>query len=65
MIFTVTLCIGLQGRQEDHLEIPDDELDECSSEDERQELIDSYWRDWAWNFIDGGIYPAEDGDHEQ
>lgn len=51
----VTLGIGFaRARQEEVLEIDQDEWDACESDDEREELIDDYAKEWAWNYIDIG-----------
>lgn len=54
MKILVTLSIGLaNAKQQDVLEIPDEEV-EGLSEEERQKVIDEHWQAWAWNYIDGG-----------
>ena len=56
----VTLSIGFaNATQEDTLDIPDDEWESCETDDEREKMIDEYWRDWAWNYIDGGAWIEE------
>jgi len=58
--FNVSLSIGFVGaKHTDVLEIDDAELDTCVTEEARYELLDSYWREWANNYIDGGIWEAE------
>jgi len=50
----MTLNIGLSGcKREEVIEIQDEELEGLSGED-RQSVIDDYWNQWAWNFVDGG-----------
>lgn len=50
----VSLSIGFVGaKHEDVIDVDDEELEECSSEDERNELLNSYWQDWANNYIEG------------
>lgn len=50
----MTLNIGLSGcKREEVIEIRDEELEGLSEED-RQSVIDDYWNQWAWNFVDGG-----------
>ena len=51
----VTLSIGLAGAiREDILEIDDDEWNECTSDYQRNELMQSYWESWSDDYIDGG-----------
>ena len=51
----VNLGIGFVGAvHEDVIEIDDDEWDACESDDEREQLMDNYWKDWSANYIDGG-----------
>lgn len=51
----LTLGIGLSGAtREEIIEIPAEEL-EGLTEDERNEVLDDYWRDWSNNYIDGGV----------
>ena len=51
----VTLSIGFAGaKHEDIIEIDDEEWDACNTDDEREDLINDYWRDWSNNYIDGG-----------
>lgn len=51
----VTLGIGFAGaRQEDVIEIDDDEWNDCETEEEKEKLIDEYATEWAWDYIDIG-----------
>ena len=51
----MTLGIGIaNARQVDVLDIDEAEWVACETEDAREKLMDSYWRDWSNNFIDGG-----------
>lgn len=51
----VSLSIGYSNAsQEDEIEISEQEWAECKTDEEREALIDDYWRDWSNNFIDGG-----------
>lgn len=51
----VTLSIGYPtAKHEDVIEVDDDELNECETEEDREKLIDQYWQEWAWNYIEGG-----------
>jgi hypothetical protein len=59
-IYRFTLSIGLSNAgQEDEVDVPaeygisDDEWD-AMPEAERNEKLEQAWKDWAWNFIDGG-----------
>ena len=51
----VTLNIGQGQPRKDTLEIdvPHNWLD--WSDNQREEYLDDEWKEWAWNFIDGGI----------
>ncbi len=56
----VTLSIGIaNARQEDVLEINDDEWNDCDTEEERQDLMDEYWKYWSNDYIDGGVELVE------
>lgn len=56
----VSLSIGYPGANRSEVfGIPDDEWNECESEEEREKLIDSYALDWAWNYIDIGATVEE------
>ena len=51
----VTLGIGFaSASQEDVIDINEDEWDACLNDDQREELMNDYWRDWSNNYIDGG-----------
>ena len=55
--FKVSLSIGFENAtQLDTLEVSDDELAECETEEDREKLLNEYWQDWANNYIDGGIW---------
>lgn len=59
--YKVTLSIGFHGaKHEDIIDIPDDDLEACKSEEEKDQLLDGYWNDWAANYIDGGIRPVNE-----
>jgi len=30
------------------------------SPDEKDEVLDEYWKDWAWNYIDGAVWEIEE-----
>ena len=56
----VTLSIGIaNARQEDVLEINDDEWNDCDTEEERQDLMDEYWKYWSNDYIDRGVELVE------
>lgn len=51
----VFLSMGLSGcKKEDIIEIDDDELADCETQKEKDELIEQYTKDWFWNEIDFG-----------
>jgi len=57
----VSLGIGFaNARQTDVLDIDSDEWSDCETEAEREELIDEYAKEWAWNYIDIGASLAEE-----
>ncbi len=50
----VELSIGYPtAKHVDVIEIDDDELAECESDEEREDLCQQYWQDWANNYIEG------------
>lgn len=54
MKYKFTLSIGYSNaRREDVVEVDDEELNKCKTEDERDKLIQSYFDDWSNNYIDG------------
>ena len=60
-IFTMHLGIGVaNASQYDEVEIPDEELAACETENEREKLIDRYLQDWMWNHIDAAIWEKEE-----
>lgn len=49
---TLNLGIGLvNARRTDDFEF---EVDDDATDEEIENTIQEYWRDWIWNFIDGG-----------
>jgi len=57
----VTLGIGFANiRQEDEIEVDDEELDKCETEQEKLDLLEEYWKDWSNNYIDGGFELIDD-----
>ena len=50
----LTLGIGFAGaNHEETIEIPDEELEGLTG-DEKNAVLDDYWKDWSANYIDGG-----------
>ncbi|MFT7338160.1 MAG: hypothetical protein ACI92B_001489 [Marinobacter maritimus] len=50
----VSLSIGYPGAEHhDVIEVEDDELSACKTDDERQKLLAEYWKEWSGDFIDG------------
>ena len=61
----VTLGIGFAGcTHRDELDIDEEEWAGCTNEEERSDLINSYWADWSNNFIDGGAELVGEGEDE-
>ena len=59
----VTLGIGIaNARQEDVLDIDEDEWAACETEAAREKLMNDYWDDWSSNLIDGGSELVNEGD---
>ena len=57
----VTLGIGFANAdQEDVIDIDEDEWSECKTDDQREELMNDYWRDWSNNYIDGSTEIIEE-----
>ena len=51
----VSLSIGFAGAgHEDILDIDDVEWDTCETEEQRNDLLEEYWKEWAWDYIDSG-----------
>ena len=49
---TLNLSIGLANTERtDNFEF---EVDDNATDEEINDTIEEYWRDWIWNFIDGG-----------
>lgn len=60
MKIKVTLSIGLVGcEHKDEIDIPDEELEGMSAE-EIDARLDEEWKEWAWNYIDGGATIIKD-----
>jgi len=58
----VTLSIGFAGAEhKDVLEIHKDEWDACLNQDQREELMNDYWKEWSYNYIDGGYKLLDNG----
>lgn len=50
----VYLGIGYPtATHEDVIEIDDQELADCETDEEREELCQQYWKDWSNNYIEG------------
>ena len=48
----LSLSIGLANAERiDDFEF---EVDDNATDEEINDSIEEYWRDWIWNFIDGG-----------
>ena len=51
----VTLSIGYPGAtHEDEFDIDDEDWEACETEEQKEELMWEYWKEWANNYIDGG-----------
>lgn len=49
---TLSLSIGLaNAKRTDDFEF---EVEDNATEQEIEDTIQEYWRDWIWNFIEGG-----------
>lgn len=48
-----TLSVGMQGRREETIEIPDADVEGLSA-DELETYLGEQWQAWIWNYIDGG-----------
>lgn len=56
----VSLSIGFVGAvHEEILDIDDDEWASCETDDEREDLMQEYWKDWSGNYIDGSCSIVE------
>ena len=61
MKIRLTLSIGYaNSKHEDIIDVPQDEWDDCETEEQRDELLSQYWQDWSNNFIDGGCEVVEE-----
>lgn len=59
--FRFTLSIGYaNATQTEEIEIPDEDLNACSSDQERERLIEEELSMWASNYIDGGWEQIDD-----
>ncbi|TCI99978.1 DUF7167 family protein [Cytobacillus praedii] len=54
---TFSLCIGLQGKREETFTIKQLGImpEEYETEEELEKLLEEEWKEWIWNYIDGGI----------
>ena len=56
----VTLSIGYPtATHKDVIDIDDTEWEECETDEQREDLLDLYWKEWAWNYIDGTVELVE------
>ena len=56
----VSLGIGFAiATREDIIDIDEAEWNECETDEQREDLINDYWRDWSNNYIDGGAELVE------
>lgn len=52
----VELSIGFpSATHDDVIEVDDDELAECETEEEKDDLLYDYWTEWANNYIEGNF----------
>ena len=52
----VSLGIGFANAEHvDELEVDQTEWDDCETDKQRDDLMETYWRDWSNNYIDGGF----------
>lgn len=59
----LTLSIGFVGAiQKDIIDIDDDDYLACETDNEREQLLNEYWKDWANDYIDGNIRLVDDGE---
>ena len=60
-LLKVSLGIGISNaKQKDVIEIDEAEWEACSSPEEKEELVDKYATEWAWEYIDIGAQIVED-----
>ena len=53
----VSLSIGYpSATKKDTLEVDETEWEECTTEEERESLLQEYWQDWANNHIEGNFH---------
>jgi hypothetical protein len=58
----VSLSIGMsRDRRHAVIEVDNDELAECETEEAREELLYSYWKAWADNYINVEFELVEEG----
>jgi hypothetical protein len=57
----VTLSIGYPtATRVDIIDVDDTEYQECETDEEREDLLQLYWQEWANNYIDGGVELVEE-----
>lgn len=55
MKLKVYLSIGFPtANHEEIIDVDDNELASCKTEEEREKLLSEYWTEWASGYIDGG-----------
>ena len=56
----MSLGIGFSNAsKEAEVEIPDEDLAACATDDTRERLIDQYLQDWMCDYIDAAIWEKE------
>lgn len=52
-LMKVELCIGYPtAKHSDVIDVDDEELEECLSDEEIQKVCYEYWKEWANNYIE-------------
>ncbi len=53
----VKMILGIgfpNAKQEEVIDVDDDDYNACKTQEEREDLLHGYWMDWSNNYIDGG-----------
>jgi len=50
---------GVNKAYENTVEIPDEELNSCETEEDKEEFIDKWFDEWVWQQIEGHTYWKE------
>lgn len=59
--YKFTLSIGYPtATHEQVIDVCDVELSECETEEDKDDLVCSWWKDWSDNYIDGCYEKVED-----